>query len=135
MSSLVVVTKKEFNKPSPGLLKLLAESGDVPGYSPPVSAAPVPVVALEETKKRKLEASEDNRQTKKAGTSKGKDWTGKPADMDRLAAGLQKLQEDDLLQVVRIVSEHKTPEMYVKNDLEGISTLDWTYILQRANSV
>jgi transcription initiation factor TFIID/TFIIF subunit len=39
--------------------------------------------------------------------------------MDRLAQGLQKLQEDDLLQVVRIVTEHKTPEMYVKNDLEG----------------
>jgi transcription initiation factor IIF auxiliary subunit len=39
--------------------------------------------------------------------------------MDRLAQGLQKLQEDDLLQVVRIVTEHKTPDMYVKNDLEG----------------
>ena len=42
--------------------------------------------------------------------------------MDRLAQGLQKLQEDDLLQVVRIVTEHKTPEMYVKNDLEGAPT-------------
>jgi len=39
--------------------------------------------------------------------------------MDRLAQGLQKLQEEDLLQVVRIVTDHKTPEMYVKNDLEG----------------
>jgi len=39
--------------------------------------------------------------------------------MDRLAEGLQKLQEDDLLQIVKIVTEHKTPEMYVKNDLEG----------------
>ena len=39
--------------------------------------------------------------------------------MDRLAAGLQKLQEDDLLQLVRIVQENKTPDMYVKNDLEG----------------
>jgi transcription initiation factor TFIID/TFIIF subunit len=39
--------------------------------------------------------------------------------MDRLAQGLQKLQEEDLLQVVRIVTEHKTPDMYVKNDLDG----------------
>ena len=39
--------------------------------------------------------------------------------MERLAQGLQKLQEDDLLQVVKIVTDHKTPEMYVKNDLEG----------------
>ena len=38
--------------------------------------------------------------------------------MDRLAHALPKLQEDDLLQVVRIVTDHKTPEMYVKNDLE-----------------
>jgi hypothetical protein len=40
--------------------------------------------------------------------------------MDRLAQGLQKLQEEDLLQVVRMVTEHKTQEMYVKNDLEGM---------------
>ena len=44
--------------------------------------------------------------------------------MDRLAAGLQKLSEDDLLQIVRIVSEHKTPDMYVKNDLEGTPIVD-----------
>ena len=39
--------------------------------------------------------------------------------MDRLAQGLQKLPEEDLLQVVRIVMDNRTPEMYVKNDLEG----------------
>ena len=50
---------------------------------------------------------------------KGKDWSGKPSEMDRLAQGLQKLQEEDLLQVVRMVMENKTPEMFVKNDLDG----------------
>jgi len=44
---------------------------------------------------------------------------GRDADMERLAQALHKLGEDDLLQIVRIVNEHKTPEMYVKNDLEG----------------
>ena len=43
--------------------------------------------------------------------------------MDRLAQGLQKLQEDDLLQVVRLVLDHRTPEMIIKNDLEGRTQL------------
>ena len=122
---------QEFAKPPQGLLKILAESGETPGYTPPtptppvvptppVPAAPAPA-AEDATKKRKLEATDDTRQTKKstAAATKGKDWSGKPSEMDRLAQGLQKLQEDDLLQVVRIVMEHKTPEMFVKNDLEG----------------
>ena len=120
---------QEFAKPSPGLLKILAESGETPGYTPPaptppvVATPPVPAPPAEDTtKKRKLDTTaDDTRQTKKltVAAAKGKDWSGKPSEMDRLAQGLQKLQEDDLLQIVRIVTEHKTPEMYVKNDLEG----------------
>ena len=120
---------KEFAKPSPGLLKILSESGETPGYTPPtpappVAAPPIPSSATEDTtKKRKLDVTtgDDTRQTKKStvAAAKGKDWSGKPSEMDRLAQGLQKLQEEDLLQVVRIVMEHKTPEMFVKNDLEG----------------
>jgi transcription initiation factor TFIID/TFIIF subunit len=120
---------QEFAKPSPGLLKILAESGETPGYTPPaptppvVATPPVPAPPAEDTtKKRKLDTTADDaRQTKKltVAAAKGKDWSGKPSEMDRLAQGLQKLQEDDLLQIVRIVTEHKTPEMYVKNDLEG----------------
>jgi transcription initiation factor TFIID/TFIIF subunit len=73
---------------------------------------------VEETKKRKSEAADDTRQTKKVSKG-GKDWMGRPADMDRLAQGLQKLGEDDLLQIVKMVNENKTADMYVKNDLEG----------------
>ncbi|KAJ5893502.1 hypothetical protein N7495_005193 [Penicillium taxi] len=39
-------------------------------------------------------------------------------DMDKLADGLMKLNEDDLLQVVQMVHDNKTPESYTKNDLE-----------------
>lgn len=39
-------------------------------------------------------------------------------DMDKLADGLQKLNEDDLLQVVQMVHDNKTPESYTKNDVE-----------------
>ena len=41
---------------------------------------------------------------------------------------LAKLQEEDLLQIVRIVTEHKTPDMYVKNDLEGYPPTPFSWI-------
>lgn len=39
-------------------------------------------------------------------------------DMDKLADSLQKLNEDDLLQVVQMVHDHKAPDSYTKNDIE-----------------
>lgn len=38
--------------------------------------------------------------------------------MEKLADNLQKLQEDDLLQVVEMVHNNKTPDTYTKNDVE-----------------
>lgn len=38
--------------------------------------------------------------------------------MEKLAEGLQKLQEEHLLQVVQMVHDNKTPETYIKNDVE-----------------
>lgn len=38
--------------------------------------------------------------------------------MDKLADGLQKLGEDDLLQVVQMVHDNKSPDSYTKNDVE-----------------
>jgi hypothetical protein len=47
--------------------------------------------------------------------------------MEKLADGLQKLSEDDLLHVVTLVHDNKTSETYTKNDVE--STLaSTTYI-------
>ena len=39
-------------------------------------------------------------------------------DMDKLADNLQRLGEDDLLRVVQMVHDNKTPETYTKNDVE-----------------
>jgi transcription initiation factor IIF auxiliary subunit len=39
--------------------------------------------------------------------------------MDKLADNLQKLQEDDLLQVVQLIHDNKSQESYTKNDVEG----------------
>lgn len=43
--------------------------------------------------------------------------------MDKLADGLQKLGEDDLLQVVQMVHDNKAPDSYTKNDVERMSYL------------
>ncbi|KAI9803458.1 MAG: hypothetical protein M1826_004959 [Phylliscum demangeonii] len=39
-------------------------------------------------------------------------------DIDKLAEGLQKLGEEDILHVVQTVHDGKTPETYTKNDVE-----------------
>jgi len=39
--------------------------------------------------------------------------------MEKLADGLQRLTEDDLLHVVQMVHDNKTAETYTKNDVEG----------------
>lgn len=39
-------------------------------------------------------------------------------DMEKLADNLQRLGEDDLLQVVSMVHENKTADTYTKNDVE-----------------
>ena len=45
----------------------------------------------------------------------------KNVDMEKLADGLQKLSEDDLLHVVTMVHDNKTSETYTKNDVESES--------------
>lgn len=44
--------------------------------------------------------------------------SSKAFDMDKLAEGLQKLNEDDLLQVVQMVHDHKSDESWMRNDIE-----------------
>ena len=39
-------------------------------------------------------------------------------DMEKLAENLQKLGEDDLLQVVQMVHDNKTADTYTKNDVD-----------------
>ena len=39
--------------------------------------------------------------------------------MEKLADGLQRLGEDDLLQVVQMVHDNKTNDTYTKNDVES----------------
>lgn len=43
--------------------------------------------------------------------------------MEKLADGLQKLDEESLLHVVQLVHDHKTAETYAKNDVESESSI------------
>ncbi|KAB8270274.1 putative Ran-specific GTPase-activating protein 1 [Aspergillus minisclerotigenes] len=86
-----------FKNPKPALLAALRESGPVPGDENGV-------------KSKRSAASEEG--------SKKKKRTEKSVDMDKLADGLQRLGEDDLLQVVQMVHDNKAPDSYTKNDVE-----------------
>lgn len=76
-----------FKNPSANLVKLLGESGSVPGE--------------ENGTKQKL----------KVKPKKG-------IDMERLADGLVKLGEEDLLQAVQMIHDNKSDDTYTKNDVE-----------------
>lgn len=78
-----------FKNPRPALAAALAESG-----------------AMENGIKKKDESAK-----KKKRVDKG-------VDMEKLADNLQRLGEDDLLQVVQMVHDNKTADTYTKNDVE-----------------
>ncbi|CDK28276.1 unnamed protein product [Kuraishia capsulata CBS 1993] len=87
----------------PGLNKLLAETGPLPGDD--ASAGD----------KRKNGTPVDSSRTKKTKSVATKGGV----DLEKLAEGLTKLNEDDLLGVVQMVNDNRTPEMNIKNDIEG----------------
>ncbi|GAB7347253.1 hypothetical protein MBLNU459_g3348t1 [Dothideomycetes sp. NU459] len=78
-----------FRNPKPELLERLKESGSVGDVNGAAKAE----------KKRKS--------------------TKTQVDMEKLAEGLEKLGEDDLLHVVQLVHDNKSEETYTKNDVEN----------------
>jgi transcription initiation factor IIF auxiliary subunit len=83
-----------FKNPNANLLALLAKSGNVPGDD------------ANGSRKKGNDGAEKKR--KRAAQ----------VDMDKLAEGLVKLQEDDLLQVVQMIHDNKSEDTYTKNDVE-----------------
>jgi len=39
--------------------------------------------------------------------------------MEKLAAAIEKLEENDLLPIIKIILDNQTQDMYVKTDVEG----------------
>lgn len=102
-----------FKNPKPNLLSALKESGPTFGEENGVKP------------KRESESAKKKRRPDKgvclvskypilANTDRG----SVQIDMEKLADNLQRLGEDDLLQVVSMVHENKTADTYTKNDVE-----------------
>jgi transcription initiation factor IIF auxiliary subunit len=81
-----------FKNPNPALISILRETGSVPG-------------------------DENGARKKTDGDKKRKRALG-VVDMEKLADGLVKLNEDDLLHVVQMIHDNKSEDTYTKNDIE-----------------
>ncbi|KAF2087492.1 hypothetical protein K490DRAFT_73860 [Saccharata proteae CBS 121410] len=81
-----------FKNPKPDLIALLRESGP---------------------------AGEENGVRNRSSMPSSKKRKDKTVDMEKLADGLQRLGEEDLLQVVQMVHDNKTQDTYTKNDVEN----------------
>lgn len=84
-----------FRNPNPALLEILRKSGPVPGDD------------ANGARKKGADAGDSKKRKKNA-----------QVDMDKLAEGLVRLTEDDLLQVVQMIHDNKTDDTYTKNDVE-----------------
>ncbi|GMF06511.1 hypothetical protein B5S31_g5006 [[Candida] boidinii] len=111
----------------------------IPAVSAATSSTPQPSTT---SSKRKNGNSNENTKGKKlkAAAIKG------DIDLEKLADGLTKLTEDDLLGVVQMVNDNRTPDMSIKNDVDnGEFTMDlftlpdtllkslWEYVKKRIN--
>lgn len=100
-----------FKNPKPVLLAALRDSGPVPGD--PTNGA-----AASNKRNSEVGAATGGEKKKKKPTD-----SSKALDMDKLAERLQKLNEDDLLQVVQMVHDHKSEESWFRNDAERKQSL------------
>ncbi|SCV03216.1 LAMI_0H06370g1_1 [Lachancea mirantina] len=103
------VIQVPLNKPL--LKEELLKSGSVDEAA--VSAAATPGGSVE---KRKA-TSNGEPKSKKAKTASANAVKGS-VDLEKLAFGLTKLNEDDLVGVVQMVTDNKTPEMNITNNIE-----------------
>lgn len=102
---------------SPTLTKLLQESGPVPNGAGAAADD-------SSSSKRKNDPTDNSNRLKKAKTANGGAIKGS-VDLERLANGLSKLGEDDLIVIVQMVTDNRTTDMNIKNDVEkGEFTMD-----------
>jgi transcription initiation factor IIF auxiliary subunit len=89
-----VVHSIQFKNPSQALQQILRETGPLP--------------------------SDEERKLKKADGGKKKKLA---VDIDKMADGIVKLEENDLLQVIQMVHDGKDDNTYIQNNIDGESPL------------
>lgn len=84
--------------------------------SGPIDEASAVTTAINDNK-RKTAAINGESKTKKVKTAASSTVKGN-VDLEKLAFGLTKLNEDDLVGVVQMVTDNRTPEMNITNNVE-----------------
>jgi hypothetical protein len=88
-----------FKNPSQALQAILRETGPLP--------------------------NDEERPKKKAGAAAARKSSSNKYDYEKIADALEKLEEDDLLRVIQIINDNKTPDTYIKSDVDGRWPLDY----------
>lgn len=119
-----------------------AAAAGASGAGASAASTPQPSGSVASGKRKNGSSNENNAKGKKlkAAAIKG------DIDLEKLADGLTKLSEDDLLGVVQMVNDNRTPDMSIKNDVDnGEFTMDlftlpdtllkslWEYVKKRIN--
>lgn len=105
--------KLTFPANKPVLNELLAKSGPVPQLSAGPTAATSGADSVTAPEKRSSDSDDKSRPKKLKTAVKGS------VDLEKLAQGLEKLSEEDVLGIVQMVVDNKTADMYVKNDADA----------------
>lgn len=98
----------QFKNPSQALQAILRETGPLPA---------------DEDRKRKAQLDGA------AGKKK------KPFDVEKMADALVKLDENDLLQVIQMIHDHKSDDTYIQNNVEGKRPKKTRIVLRQAGRV
>lgn len=79
-----------------------------------------PSQALQEKLRELGPLPDDDSRPKKKGVA-GKKTSAQKYDFEKIAEALEKLEEDDLLKIIQMINDHKSPDTYIKSDVEGES--------------
>ncbi|CAM1510024.1 Fc.00g003590.m01.CDS01 [Cosmosporella sp. VM-42] len=61
--------------------------------------------------------TDDDHRPKKKGVASKKN--AQKFDYEKIAEALEKLEEEDLLRVIQLINENKSPDTYIRSDVEG----------------
>lgn len=78
-----------------------------------------PSQALQERLRESGPLPSDEDRPKKKGIAGKK--SAQKYDYEKIADALEKLEEEDLLRVIQLINENKTPDTYIRSDVEGES--------------
>lgn len=83
-----------------------------------------PSQALQERLRELGPLPDDDARPKKKGVA-GRKSGAQKYDFEKIAEALEKLEEDDLLKIIQMINDYKSPDTYIKSDVEGECGFVW----------